>query len=112
MRVNAVIISTMPGSSVTAVIRIRICSVSEYCLTATGRGRHRHGRNALRRAHDVEQSGSIGSSATAMTQAHSTARTFEPTHHSPRLRFRIDLKSGRCGECGMPAASPLLLPPL
>ena len=30
MRVNAVIISTMPGSNVTAVIRIRICSVSEY----------------------------------------------------------------------------------
>ena len=29
MRVNAVIISRMPGSSVTAVIRIRICNVSE-----------------------------------------------------------------------------------
>ena len=30
MRVNAVIISRMAGSSVSTVIRIRICSVSEY----------------------------------------------------------------------------------
>ena len=34
MRVNDVIISRMAGSSVSAVIRIRICSVSEYCLSA------------------------------------------------------------------------------
>jgi hypothetical protein len=30
MRVKAVIISRMAGSSVSTVIRIRICSVSEY----------------------------------------------------------------------------------
>ena len=36
MRVNAVIMSTMPGSKVTAVIRIRICSVSEYSCPPFG----------------------------------------------------------------------------
>jgi|ADGO01.1.fsa_nt_gi hypothetical protein len=36
MRVNEVIIKTMPGSSVTAVIRMRICSVSEYCCPPPG----------------------------------------------------------------------------
>ena len=36
MRVNAVIISRMAGSSVSAVISIRICSVSEYVWPPPG----------------------------------------------------------------------------